>query len=1108
MVMPRPIWIVCLCLSACAPALRADEAPLARYADAVKREAALAAYWRMEGDLKDANGSLHGTAGGGAARFVDGPKGGKALRLGKGRFVTVGEAPVLDLPETTVELWFQPDFAPGVRYNPCLIAKRSGHAATRFSVHLWADYSCLAFWNGRQVVRFAPAGRPLRRGEWYYLVVTCKGGDLRFYLDGLRCRPLSGSGTFTFAARKLPLQIGSSTSGGAEQFDGLIDEVAVYSRTLSVKEIERHMDLLGAKKRITRQEAAAAAEKRRLAREVERKKLLARWLAEQDLFARGTSRVYRAEHLGAIRLSVGGIGTGSIQIDGKARRAAWQIFNNMPQVSVPGSFFAVRAKAAGGPAVLRALQTEPVGAFAAMKGLRFRGEYPFGWFDFEDANLPVRVSLETFNPLIPLDLRNSAIPCAIYNITVANPGGKPAEVALLAAQQNAAGFTGAGAIRGRAFAGYGGNVNRVVRAGGATILHMTTSKAAGAAGFGDLALAAVDAKATASAAWETIAKLAEDLGADGSLSGPAEGGPTADGKTIDGALASSFTLSPGAKRTVCFVLAWHFPNARHGHGAWGGKGNMYANWWPNALRVAREVVRRREELTGQTRRYHQTLYASNLPAWLLDRLSSQLVVIRSQTTFWTKAGYFGGWEGCCRGSGCCHGNCNHVWHYAQAHARLFPKLGRILREQEFRFQAPSGAIPHRQPASHPAFDGQCGGILGAYREHLLSGDGAWLARHWAKVKRAMDYVIATWDRDADGVLAGPQWNTLDGNLGGSTSWLGTLYLASLAAAEKMALLEGDGDAAKRYRRIRRSGSRKQDATLFNGEYYIQIPDARPQQDYHDGCSIDQVLGQWWAHQLDLGWLYPPGHVRSALGALFRHNFRPRLRGYRQAPRKFVHDDDAGMQMITWPKGPRPSRHILYADEVMSGFEYSAAAAMVQAGLLREGFAVVRAASLRYDGRLRTGLTGSDTASWGYSGNPFGDDECGKFYARPMSIWSMLLACQGFVYDGPAGAIGFRPVWKPEDHASFFSGAEGWGLFTQKRAGRTQTERLDVRYGKLRVRTLLFELPENAKPTKVSVAVGGRAIRSAHKLKDAALTISLPAEVTVGKGRAMTAEIRW
>jgi len=1104
----QPIGIICLSLCTCSAALSGGEAGPARYAEAVAGESGLAACWRLEGDLKDAKGGLDGRPGGGPARFADGPKGGKALALGKGRFVTMGDAPALDLAKTTVELWFRADFDPSVRYNPCLIAKRTSSPATRFSIHLWRDYSCLAFWNGRQVARFEPLGRPLRRGEWYYLVVTCEGGDLRFYLDGLRCRRVSGSGTFTWAARGLPLQIGSSTSRGAEQFDGLIDEVAVYSRVLAVEEIERHMDAMGAKRRITRREVAAEAEKQRRAREAQRKELLAKLMSDENLFARGRSRVYRGEHLGAIRLPVGGIATGSIQIDGKATRPAWQIFNNMPQVTVPDSFFAVRLKAAGGRAILRALQTEPVGPLPAMKALSFRGEYPFGWFDFEDDALPVRVSLETFNPLIPLDVRSSGIPCAIYNITVANPGRRGVEVALLATQQNAVGFRGDAAIRGRAYAGYGANTNRVLREGGAAILHMTTGRPASAAGFGDMALAVVDGKATASAAWDSAKALADDFGADGALSGPAQAGPTTDGKTANGALASAFTLAPGGRRTVCFLLTWHFPNARHGRGAWGGQGNKYAAWWPNALAVAEEVVPRLGELTDQTRRYHDTLYASNLPVWLLDRLSSQLVVIRSQTTFWTKAGYFGGWEGCCRRRGCCHGNCNHVWHYAQAHGRLFPSLGRILREQELRAQGADGAIPHRQPRSHPAFDGQCGGILGAYREHLLSADGAWLARHWPNVKRAMDFLIATWDEDGDGVLAGAQWNTLDGNLGGSTSWLGTLYLAALAAAEKMALLQGDRPAAERYRSIRQSGSKRQDATLFNGEYYIQIPDERAQQDYRDGCHIDQVLGQWWADQLDLGALYPPEHVRTALRSLFKYNFRPRLRGYRQAPRKFVDDDDPGMQMITWPKGERPARHMRYADEVMSGFEYSAAAAMVYAGLIREGFTVVRAASIRYDGRLRTGLTGSDTASWGYSGSPFGDDECGKFYARPMSIWSMLLACQGFVHDGPARVIGFRPAWRPRDHASFFSAAEGWGLFTQKRGDREQTERIEVRYGKLRVKTLIFELPEGAKPSKVSVAVDARAVPSSHTCQAARLTISLGSEVTVSEGQNLTVVTRW
>ncbi|MFQ6099341.1 MAG: glucosylceramidase, partial [Armatimonadota bacterium] len=187
------------------------------------------------------------------------------------------------------------------------------------------------------------------------------------------------------------------------------------------------------------------------------------------------------------------------------------------------------------------------------------------------------------------------------------------------------------------------------------------------------------------------------------------------------------------------------------------------------------------------------------------------------------------------------------------------------------------------------------------------------------------------------------------------------------------------------------------------------------------------------------------------------------------------------------------------DEVMSGFEYSAAAAMVQAGLLKEGFAVVRAAADRYDGRLRTGLS---DAAWGYSGNPFCDDECGKFYARPMSIWSMLLACQGFIYDGPAGVIGFRPVWKPENHRSFFGAAEGWGLFVQDRDGRKQTDRIEVRYGRLELASLVFELPDGVEPSNVVVEVAGERVLASHVVRDGRLLITLPARMTVSEGEAV------
>ncbi|MFP4056150.1 MAG: GH116 family glycosyl-hydrolase [Candidatus Brocadiia bacterium] len=1085
------------CLFAAALAA-AGEPASARYARIVAAEPGLEAYWRFEGGLADAQGALDGEPRGGEPAYTEGPSGGQALRLAEGRLVTMGAAPALDLAETTVELWFRPEFPAEGRGNPCLVAKRESSAATRFSFHVWRDYSCLAFWNGRQVSRFAPAGEPLRKGQWYHLAAVCAGGKLRVYLDALPCRRVSGSGSFALEAKELPLLVGAAGTKGFEPFEGAVDELAVYSRPLAAQEIEEHMDAMDAKKRITAEELAARQEQARREREQRRKRWLAERMSDDVLFAPGQKRVYRAEALEAIRLPVGGIGTGSVHVDGRAAWAVWQVFNNMTQAHVPHSFFAVRVASGDGEPVLRALQSEAVGPFPAIEGLSFQGEYPFGWFQFEDPALPVRVSLETFNPLVPLDVRSSAIPCAITRVTVANPGPEVAEVSVLASQQNAVGFTGEGAIEGRRFPGYGGNRNRVRRALGATFLDMAGGSA------GSMTLAALDEGASASARWASLEELAADF-RDGALGGPQDAGPTPEGRSLDGALAAGFTLQPGASRTVSFALAWHFPQGRHGKGAWGGEGNMYANWWPDAAAVADEVVGRFDELGRLTRLYHDTFYASNLPHWLLDRIASQVVVLRCPTTFWTRDGYFGGWEGCSRNQGCCYGNCNHVWHYAQAHARLFPAIARRMREQELAHQADDGAVPHRQPSSHPAFDGQCGTILGAYREHLVSPDGAWLARHWPRVKKATDYLVTRWDADHDGVLAGPQWNTLDGNLGGSTSWLGTLYLAALAAAEQMARLQGDDDAADRYRAIRQAGGQRQDETLFNGHYYIQIPDPEPQQDYADGCHIDQLLGQWWAWQLDLGTFYPLDHVRTALGSLFRHNFRTDFRGVHQAPRKFVDEADAGMQMITWPRGERPPHHMRYADEVMSGFEYSAAATMVYAGLMRRGFVVLRAAAERYDGRLRTGLAG---AAWGYSGNPFGDDECGKFYARPMSIWSVLLACQGYVADGPAGLIGFRPAWKPDDHASFFTAAEGWGLFRQTRTPDGQTDILEVRYGRLRPRTLVFELPEDAEPQAVSVTVGQRQLAAAHSREGRQLTITLEARTTVPQGQTLAVTARW
>ncbi len=1065
------------------------------------------ALWRFEGNLEDALGRHSGRSVPGPAAFVPGAGGGKALSLDGKRFVQVPPSPDLEFPETSVELWFKPAFQPGLRGNPALVAQRVDHAGTRFSLHVASDYSCLMLWNGRRLALFYPPLGPLHRGEWYFLAVTMTPGETRFYLDGLPCLEGPGRSRIRISGKGYPILFGAADPKGKERFRGALDEIAFYDRILTPGEIARHMDAGKVKKRLTFQEYLARKEADRKARAEEEKERLHELMDPAVLFGRGKQKVYRGESLEAIRFPLGGIGGGCVQVDGRAVPAVWQIAGNMTQAFLPDTFFALAWKAKNGGTGARALQAAPAPGFPPMKALTFRGEYPLGWYSFRDAGVPVRVEMKVFSPFIPLDPRDSALPAAVFRFTLENRGAAPVEAVLLGSQQNAVGWTGKTPVMGRTHPQYKGNRNQVLLEKGAAYLHMTAGRPRGDPGAGDMALAATGAgQFTGTASWTDAGKLRAAL-ERGRLTGPLEAGPTPEEETLDGALAARVALGPGEKRTVTFILCWYFPNARGGAGAWGGQGVMYSRWWKDALDAARETVRRLEELDEKTTLYHDTLYASKLPRWLLDRIGSQAAVLKSRTVFWTRSGYFGGWEGCCPDSGCCPGNCNHVWHYAQAHARLFPSLARRMREQEFFYQKEDGAVPYRQPGAGAAFDGQCGVVLNSLREHTMCPDSSWLHRNWPHVKKAMDYIVARWDKDRDGMLAGPQWNTLDGYLGGRSSWLESLYLAALAAAERMALLEGDRASARAYRAIRTKGSAGVDRELFNGEYYFQVPGPRLYEDYGDGCHIDQVLGQWWARQLDLGWILPPDHVRSALSALFKYNFHPRMKGYRQIPRKFVADEDPGTQMITWPKGPPPPHHTKYAAEVMTGFEYAAAAAMIQAGLLRKGLCLAHAVALRYDGRLRKGLTPSRTASWGYSGNPFGDDECGKFYARAMSSWSLLLACQGFVYDGPAGLIGFLPRFFPEDHASFFSSAGGWGLYSRKKDRSGVVERIRVAYGSLRVRKLLFPAPGVGESPKVEVRLGKEKVGCGPALQGARFRIDLDRPVLVRPGRDLVVRIR-
>ncbi len=508
-------------------------------------------------------------------------------------------------------------------------------------------------------------------------------------------------------------------------------------------------------------------------------------------------------------------------------------------------------------------------------------------------------------------------------------------------------------------------------------------------------------------------------------------------------------LEGGSEKTFTVILSWCFPNHQNGR--------EYANRFQSAVDVSHYVLDNRERLAGQTERWHRTFYEdSTLPRWLLFRLHSTVCNLATGTCQWWKNRRFWAWEGV----GCCEGTCTHVWNYAHAAARLFPELERSARQmQDFGegFDPETGLVGFRSNRAYAA-DGQAGTILKAYREHLCSADDAFLRRNWPRIKKALEYSISQ-DGDENGLIENSQHNTFDINFEGPNTFVGSMYLAALRAGEEMARLMGDGQFAGRCRRLLESGSRLSAERLWDGEHFIQLVDLEmhPKHQYGNGCLSDQLFGQGWAHQLDLGYIYPKSNVHKALQAVWKYNWAPDVGPYNTVhtpERWFARPGEAGLFTCTWPKGAFMAEGVRYRSEVWTGIEYQVAGHMVWEGMLTEAMTICRAIHDRYHPSKH---------------NPFNEVECGDHYARALASWGVYTALAGYEYDGPAGHIGFAPRITPGNFRAAFTAAEGWGSFTQRRTRDSQADSIELRWGRLKLKTLSFSVPTSWESVAVTVS---------------------------------------
>lgn len=788
------------------------------------------------------------------------------------------------------------------------------------------------------------------------------------------------------------------------------------------------------------------------------KKLGAGWI--KNLYERGEPQFYQGDDLKFIGMPIGGIGAGQLYLGGDGKLWHWDIFNQAINTGNKGPHYAnpVPAKSSVRQDFVLTVDgmARPLDK-TGFSNIRFRGEYPIGRVQYLADD--VEVNLEAFSPFIPLNTDDSSLPATVMSFTVKNTSAKPIEATLSGSLENVV-ARGAPCTR----------RNRIVEGGKHAFMECSAQETESKDGKGELEKRA-------------------DFGTMGfSLLGNPPEISTTEGPV--GVIGRKIKLAPGTSQTITFVLTWHFPNLRMGKLS---GGRYYATKFDSAKAVADYVVADFDRLAGQTRLWRDTWYDSTLPYWFLDRSMISVCCLASSTSYRFKDGRFYGWEGV----GCCEGTCGHVWYYAQAMARLFPELERNTRERvDFGLAIRNdGSIPFRGEFNqHPAVDSQAGCILRAYREHQISVDDAFLKRNWKNIKLALGWLINR-DTNRDGVIEGPQHNTLDQDWFGEVAWLSGVYLAALRAGEEMALEMNDPEFAEKCAAIFKVGGKSLVDRLFNGEYFIQVghPDHLKTVGSYDGCQIDQVIGQSWAYQVALGEVLPNKETRIALESLWKYNFTPDVGPYRKAypaGRWYAMAGEAGTLMCSWPKGDAKrvtTGYDFYFNECMNGFEYQVASHMIWENMLMEGLAITRAVHDRYDASRR---------------NPWNEVECGDHYARSMASYGVFIAACGFEYHGPKGHIGFAPRMTPEAFKAPFTAAEGWGVFEQTIQASNLKSHISVKHGKLRVKTISLGLPAGLKAKSANVVLAGVDLKNTLEIHDGKALITLSADAVIDAGAAL------
>lgn len=689
-------------------------------------------------------------------------------------------------------------------------------------------------------------------------------------------------------------------------------------------------------------------------------------------------------------IPLGGIGAGKVEIMPSGVLDNFTILNNYNKpltnstknetVGVLGYHFGIYYKD-NKKKISKLLQTVKIAQYPTIENIKYKGQFPFAYLDYEDSQIPLEISLKAHSPFIPGEEKNSCLPVAMFEFKISNPNSYNIEAALLINVRN---IIGEWCV---------GRYNQVIEESDFISLNMLLKRHSPldqTQGTMSVGILKSD-KYTASFLGEynlcpkPFSFNKEDIGLeafeifskDGELPNiNSEISVSSESVELGAAFCIKFKLKPGSKIRIPIVFAWNFPLCYDGH--------VYNNYFRTSRETMHYIFSNRQELYQKTTMFIDELKKLKLPEWLEDALLNNLYIFFS-STIWTKRMKFAFLEG----PEVCPlvGTLDVRFYSSIVLSLLFPELEKVELMEFAETQRADGYIMHdlgRMRLDLPSVstnrlywkDLNSKFILMCYRDFLWMNDLNFLKKLYPFIKKAFYWLTAT-DKNKDFL---PDNEGADHTFDlwdcfGASSYTSSIFLAALLALVKISEIMEDKDTQKLAQDYFKKGKKNFEKKLWHKTYFIEYNnknnrDSKGLPKISISCTLGQLTGQWYAHLLDLGYMVAKEKVKKAIKTILELNAK---------------DSPYGITNSVYPNGER-NNSSLHSANIWIGINYSFLSLAIYEGFQKEIDQIGQ--------RIWSNIYENQKNVWNqpdiYSSSQ-GEYLFGDHYMRNLAVWAILFA---------------------------------------------------------------------------------------------------------------------